>query len=66
VAELLDESLAEEKNADEKLSEVAETCVNMEAMSADDEDAGESDDRSDRSARSTGNGARARSTRGRR
>ena len=67
VADLLDESLAEEKNADEKLSEVAETCVNMEAMSADEGDASDAGDRPVRSARGNGNGngARARSTGGR-
>lgn len=32
VAGLLKQSLEEEKEADEKLSEVAETCVNMEAL----------------------------------
>ena len=68
VADLLDQSLAEEKNADETLSEVAETCVNVEAGSSgadDEEDAADAKDRAGRSARSTGNGARARSTRGR-
>jgi ferritin-like metal-binding protein YciE len=64
VADLLGETLAEERAADEKLSEVAETCVNMEAMSSNaDED--EEEDRSDRSMRSSSNGARARSTRSR-
>ena len=63
VAELLDQSLAEEKNADEVLSEVAETCVNVEAASDEDE-AAESDERASRQ-RSAGNGARARSTRSR-
>ena len=64
VADLLDENLAEEKAADEKLSEVAETCVNMEAISGE-EDEAEMDEPSDRSVRSSGNGARARSTRNR-
>ena len=59
VADLLDQSLAEEKNADERLSEVAETCVNMEAVSADEEDA-DTEDRPTRSARGNGSGARAR------
>jgi len=69
VADLLDQSLAEEKNADEKLTEVAENCVNVEAMSArsaEDDDEAESGDRPGRSARANGNGARARSTRSRR
>ena len=65
VADLLDESLAEEKNADERLSEVAETCVNMEAISGQEDEDGEPVDRSSRSARGNGNGARARSTRSR-
>src|SRR5688572_15461847 len=67
VADLLDESLAEEKNADERLSEVAESCVNMEAMSgeAEEEEGADTDDRPGRSARGNGNGARARSTRSR-
>ena len=66
VADLLDESLSEEKAADEKLSEVAETCVNMEAMSGEDEDEADTSNRSERSTRSTSNGgARARSMRSR-
>jgi len=69
VADLLEESLNEEKAADEKLSEVAESCVNMDAMSGQNEDDEDSDSedrserRSDRSMHATGNGARARSTR---
>ena len=56
VADLLEESLAEEKAADEKLSEVAETCVNMEAISGEDEDA-ESEDRPERPSRGVSNDA---------
>ena len=62
VADLLDRSLAEEKNADETLSEVAETCVNVEAASDEDE----SSERSSSRSREAGNGARARSSRSRR
>ena len=71
VADLLEESLNEEKTADEKLTEVAETCVNMEAMAgeADDEEEADSDDMSsnagsDRSVRASGsgNGSRSRSS----
>jgi ferritin-like metal-binding protein YciE len=71
VADLLEESLNEEKTADEKLTEVAETCVNMEAMAgeADDEEEADSDDvssnaSSDRSVRASGsgNGSRSRSS----
>ena len=64
VVDLLEESLAEEKAADEKLSEVAETCVNMEAISrGSDED--EDEDRPERPSRGVSNGARARTTHGR-
>jgi ferritin-like metal-binding protein YciE len=38
VVELLEESLGEEKAADEKLTEIAESVVNLEAASKDDED----------------------------
>lgn len=68
VADLLEDSLNEEKAADEKLTEVAESCVNMEAISAEEEEA-ESDDvsskmSSDRSVRASGsgNGSRSRSS----
>ena len=37
VVELLEETLAEEKSADQKLTEVAESVVNLEAASEDDE-----------------------------
>ena len=67
VADLLEETLNEEKAADEKLTEVAETCVNMEAMSGDEE--GDSEEMStnmssDRSVRASGagNGARSKSS----
>jgi ferritin-like metal-binding protein YciE len=42
VADLLDETLTEERNADETLSEVAESCVNLEAASDEDEAPGRS------------------------
>lgn len=71
VADLLEESLNEEKAADEKLTEVAETCVNMEAMSSEDDDADSDGMRSnmssDRSVRASGsgNGSRSRSSKSR-
>ena len=37
VAELLDETLAEEKSADQKLTEIAESVVNLEAAAEDDD-----------------------------
>jgi ferritin-like metal-binding protein YciE len=70
VADLLEQTLNEEKAADEKLTEVAETCVNMEAVSGEGEDE-ESDSEdmsenmsSDRSVRasSSGNSSRSRSS----
>ncbi|HUR20971.1 MAG TPA: ferritin-like domain-containing protein [Vicinamibacterales bacterium] len=64
VADLLEQSLNEEKNADETLTQVAETCVNIEALTDEDEPA-ESNERDGLSERPSANGARARSTRGR-
>lgn len=64
VAELLDQTLGEEKIADERLSEVAETCVNVEAASGDEVDEAETDIEPE-GRRPAGNGARARSTRAR-
>lgn len=40
VADLLEESLEEEKEADERLTEIAESAVNAEAASEEDEDEG--------------------------
>jgi len=67
VADLLDQSLAEEKNADETLSEIAETCVNVDAASESEseEDEQASSQRSGSRARAAGSGARARSSRSR-
>lgn len=39
IASLLEQTLNEEKDADQKLTEVAESSVNVEAMNAEDEDA---------------------------
>lgn len=63
VADLLDETLAEEKAADEKLSDVAESVVNLDAASGNGEADREQMDRA--SQRGMGNGARSRSARGR-
>jgi len=68
VADLLDQSLTEEKAADETLSEIAETCVNVDAMSeseSDDEEQAQSSQRTSSRGRAAGNGARARSSRSR-
>jgi len=46
-ASLLEETLAEEKDADSKLTEVAETAVNIEAAEADDDDSEEDDTEDD-------------------
>ena len=65
VVELLEETLGEEKAADEKLTEVAETVVNADAASADEEsEEGEmvgaaSGGRSGQSSRRGSNGGRA-------
>jgi ferritin-like metal-binding protein YciE len=71
VGDLLEQTLNEEKAADEKLTEVAETCVNLEATSGEEEEA-DSDDmsenmNSERSVRASGSngGRRSSSTRNR-
>jgi ferritin-like metal-binding protein YciE len=53
VADLLEESLEEEKEADERLTQIAESAVNAEAASEEDEEEG-----------SSGNGGRSRATAG--
>jgi len=53
VADLLEESLEEEKEADERLTQIAESAVNAEAAAEEDEEEG-----------SSGNGGRSRATAG--
>jgi ferritin-like metal-binding protein YciE len=56
IVDLLEASLAEEKAADEKLTEIAESSVNADALEGDDEDASEGSGSSGRSASAGRNG----------
>jgi ferritin-like metal-binding protein YciE len=65
VVELLEETLAEEKAADQKLTEVAESVVNLEAASEEEEESGETMMRASGRRRQSATGRAAAADRGR-